>query len=294
MEIRLLRYFLAIAKEQTISQAAEVLHITQPTLSRQLKEFEESLGTTLFIRKDKKMYLTESGQFLKNRAEEIVYLAEETEREFQIKGDLLLKGNINIGCVEADNSDTLALMLEEFTEEHPQVIFSIFSGTSDDIVEKLERGLLDIAILLEPITITNYHKLVLPRKERWGLLVSSDSYLAQKSSIKSHELVGVPLLTSARVDIKNMIHSWEGIEEKDLNIVGTFNLIFNVCSLVANRVGSALTIEGAVSNRQNSEIIFLPLEPEYTTSCVLVWKKNHIFSPTVERFIETFQHAFEA
>ncbi|OPF87488.1 LysR family transcriptional regulator [Vagococcus martis] len=294
MEIRLLRYFLAIAKEQTISQAAEVLHITQPTLSRQLKEFEESLGTTLFIRKDKKMYLTESGQFLKNRAEEILYLTDETEREFQIKGDILLKGNINIGCVEADNSDTLALMLEEFTEEHPQVSFSIFSGTSDDIVEKLERGLLDIAILLEPIKITNYHIFPLPRKERWGLLVSNQSYLTQKESIHLEELIGVPLLISSRNDIQQMIYSWKGIDEEDLNIVGTFNLIFNVFSLVANRVGSALTIEGAVYNRQDTEITFLPLEPEITTNCVLVWKKNHMFSPTVERFIETFQHAFEA
>ena len=294
MEIRLLRYFLAIAQEQTISRAAEVLHITQPTLSRQLKEFEDSLGTTLFIRKDKKMYLTESGQFLKNRAEEILYLADETEREFLIKSDVLLKGNINIGCVEADNSDTLALILEEFVAEHPQVTFSIFSGTSDDIIEKLERGLLDVAVLLEPMTITNYHKLILPRKERWGLLVSRDSYLAQKETIQIDELIGVPLLISARQDIQKMIYSWEGIKQNELNVIGTFNLIFNVFSLVANRVGSALTIEGAIANRQSGNTVFLPLEPEITTNCVLVWKKNHMFSPTVDKFIESFNHAFKA
>lgn len=294
MEIRMLRYFLAVAQEQSISKAAQVLRITQPTLSRQMKEFEKSLETKLFMTKNRKIYLTDSGLFLKKRAEEILYLNDRTEKEFLAKSEELLKGHISIGCVEADNSDTLSLMLEEFISEHSQVTFSIFSGTSDDIIEKLDRGLLDVAILLEPVATDNYHKLVLPRKEKWGLLISEDSFLANKEKIHVEELIGIPLLCSSRSEVQNMIQSWEGIKGKELNIVGTFNLIFNVFSLVENRVGSALTIEGAISNRASQTMKFLPIYPEITTDCVLVWPKQKLLSPVVEKLIETFKYAFGA
>lgn len=294
MEIRMLRYFLAVAQEQSISKAAQTLHITQPTLSRQIKGLEASLDTDLFTRKKGKMVLTESGLFLKKRAEDILYLNDKTEKEFNDDKQELLSGHISVGCVEADNSDTLALMLEEFVAEHNQVTFSIFSGTSDDIVDRLDKGLLDLAILLEPISTDKYHKLVLPRREKWGLMVSSQSYLARKESIDVEELVGIPLLCSGREDVQNMIKSWNALQGKNLNIVGTYNLIFNVFSLVENRVGSALTIEGAMANRDTSNVKFLPIVPELTTNCVLVWKKNTLLPPSVNKLVEKFLQAFQA
>lgn len=291
MEIRMLRYFLTVAAEQNISQAARVLHITQPTLSRQIKEFEEKLGTDLFIRENKKMFLTESGMLLKKRAEEILLLNDKIDQEFLNKRQGFLSGHISIGCVEADNSDTLAMFLEELIADHPQITFNIFSGTSDDIVEKLDKGLLDVALLLEPVSTEKYDKVILPRQERWGLLVSNESFLGNKNHITVDELVGIPLLCSSRLDVQNMFYSWAKLEEKELNIIGTFNLIFNVFSLVENRIGSALTIEGAISNRKSEGVKFLPLVPEIKTNCVLVWKKNAILSPTVHKLIETFKHA---
>ncbi|MCF1618001.1 LysR family transcriptional regulator [Tetragenococcus koreensis] len=294
MEIRMLRYFLAVAQEQSIAKAAQTLHITQPTLSRQIKGLEASLDTDLFTRKKGKMVLTESGLFLKKRAEDILYLNDKTEKEFNDDKQELLSGHISVGCVEADNSDTLALMLEEFVAEHNQVTFSIFSGTSDDIVDRLDKGLLDLAILLDPISTDKYHKLVLPRREKWGLMVSSQSYLARKESIDVEELVGIPLLCSGREDVQNMIKSWNALQGKNLNIVGTYNLIFNVFSLVENRVGSALTIEGAMANRDTSNVKFLPIVPELTTNCVLVWKKNTLLPPSVNKLVEKFLQAFQA
>lgn len=294
MELRLLKYFYTIAEEETISQAAEVLHITQPTLSRQLKELEEELGTELFLREKRKMVLTEAGRFLKSRAEEILYLTEQTQQEFEDRRKQLFSGHFSIGCVEADNSDTLAMMLEEFISDYPEVHFHIQSGTGDDIKERLDKGLLDLAIVLEPADTEKYKKIILPRKEKWGILVSADSFLAQKSELTKEELKGVPLLISQRAEVQNMFSEWLGTEPADLSIVGTYNLIFNIFSLVENRVGSALTIEGAITNRKQETMKFLPLAPVVETSCVLIWKKNRILSPVVTEFIDRFNYAFGA
>lgn len=294
MELRLLRYFYTIAEEETISQAAEVLHITQPTLSRQLKELEDELGTELFIREKRKMSLTEAGRFLKSRAEEILNLAEQTEREFEDRRKQLFSGHFTIGCVEADNSDTLALMLEEFVSDYPEVHFHIHSGTGDDITDRLDKGLLDLAILLEPVATEKYERIRLPRKEKWGLLLSTDSFLANKQILRKEDVNGVPLLISQRPEVLNLFSKWLAIPASELPIVGTFNLIFNVFSLVENRVGSALTIEGVVSHRELAGIKFIPLEPPIETNCVLVWKKNRVSSPVVLELISRFRNAFQA
>ncbi|KAF1305041.1 LysR family transcriptional regulator [Enterococcus sp. JM9B] len=292
MELRLLKYFWTIAEEGTISQAAEVLHITQPTLSRQLKELEDELGTALFVREKRKMVLTEAGRFLKSRSEEIIHLTDQTTKEFEDRKKELFSGRFTIGCVEADNSDTLAMMLEEFISDFPQVHFHIHSGTSDDITDRLEKGLLDLAILLEPIATENYYTVPLPRKEKWGLLTSAESFLAQKETLKKEDVYGIPLLISQRPEVQNMLSDWLETEIDKLTIVGTYNLIFNVFSLVDNRVGSAITIEGSVSNRKMDTLKFIPLEPTIETNCVLVWKKNRVLSPPVNELISRFKKAF--
>lgn len=294
MEIRLLRYFCTIAVEENISRAAEVLHITQPTLSRQLKELEEELGLKLFNREKRRMVLTEAGLFLLDRAKEIIELTDKTEREFLDQKKQLFSGHLAIGCVEADNSDTLALMLEEFISEYPQVTFYIFSGTGDVIREKLDKGLLDIAILLEPISLENYDTVILPRTETWGLMVENRSFLANKPKITPEDMLGVPLITSARREVQEMIGNWLNRPFDDLNIVGKYTLIFNVFALVENQVGSALTIEGTAAYYRSDKLTFIPLEPEIKTRCVLAWKKNRQLSPAVNEFILRFKNAFKA
>ena len=292
MELRELRYFWTVAEERNFSKAAKVLHITQPTLSRQIKEFEEELGTPLFIRDKRALRLTDEGLFLKERAAEILMMADNTERAFQAQKRTNISGHFSIGCVEADNSDTLAMMLEELVSDYPQVTFNIVSGISDEISDKLEKGIVDIAILLEPVSTTAFETIVLPRTEKWGLLVSKDSFLSQKKEINPTDLEGVPLLFTNRTEVKTMFSHWLNKPVASLNVIGTFNLIFNVIALVENRVGSALTIEGAILDKKNSSLTFIPLVPKIETNCVLVWKKNRIQTPVVKEFIQRFKVAF--
>lgn len=265
----MLKYFLTVAEEQNITQAAKKLHITQPTLSRQIREFEESLQLDLFVRQNKKLYLTEPGMFLKKRAEEMLELNEKTEQEFASYQQAILSGQISIGCVEAESSHFLSQMLEEMMADYPQVTFNIFSGTSNDITEKLDKGLLDIALLIEPAPMDKYNKLILPDKEIWGVLVSTEHFLSNQQSLSATDLRGIPLICSSRKEVRKMFCSWGQFTEDDLNIVGKYNLIFNVISLVENKVGAALAIKGAIDNRKN-KTIFLPCAPALETNCVLV------------------------
>lgn len=295
METRMLRYFLMVAEEQNITNAAKKLHITQPTLSRQMKEFEESVQAELFIRKNKKLYLTEAGLYLKKRAEEILELDQKTIQELANYQNSILNDQLSIGCVEATNSNFLSKMLEEMIANHPQVTFDLFSGTSTDIIEKLDKGLLDLAILIEPLTISSedYYSLTLPEKEIWGLLVSKEFFLGNQKSISPRDILGIPLIYSGRNEVQNMFFSWGNFTQKDLNIVGKYNLIFNVISLVENKVGAAFAIEGVTHNRGNNTK-FIPLKPELETNCVLIWKKDSILSPTVLEFINQIKHALKA
>ena len=294
MDYRLLKYFKAIAEEKSISRAASVLHITQPTLSRQLKEFEDELGAALFYREKKEMHLTEAGLFLKDRADEIIDLTEQTEKEFIRHKEILFSGHIAIGCVEAENSDTLALILEELVTDYPQITFTIFSGTSNDITDKLDKGLLDLAILLEPIKTNKYEKIRLPRKEKWGLLVSESSMLAKKQYVEPADLTAMPLLCSGRREIKNMLQVWSGNQFEHIRIIGTYNLIFNIIPLIDNGVAHALAIKGAVTDWNSRGIKFLPLQPAIETECIVTWKKHRALTPVVNEFIKRIKYAFQA
>lgn len=293
MELRLLRYFYTIAEELNISRAAEVLHITQPTLSRQLKELEEELGTQLVVRQGHQLALTDAGLFLKSRAEEILTLTNATTQEFADRKHQLFSGHVTIGCVEADNSDTLAMMLEDFVTDYPQITFEIFSATSDLIMERLDRGLLDMAILLEPVNTDKYDTLPLPRTETWGLLVGKDTFHASQKAITPAMLPGMPLMMSGRPEVRKLLTDWAGVNENDLNVIGQFNLSFNVISLVAHDVAAALSIEGAVSGRTGDETVFVPLAPKLTTQCVLAWRRDRPMSPVASELLRYFKEAFE-
>lgn len=292
MELCLLRCFWTVADIGNISKAAEQLHITQPTLSRQIKELESELESPLFTREKNHLELTEAGLFLKSRAAEILDLTQATQQEFVDRRRQLFSGHIRIGCVEADNSDTMAMMLEEFIRDYPEVTFTVLTGTSDDIIDCLDKGLVDLAILLEPINTDKYHTLTLPRTEKWGLLVAQDSFLATKETITPEDLSGVPLMTGARSEIRSLLSKWTGESTDELNIIGYFNLHFNILPLVERQVAAALVIEGAAIDRKIRKIKFIPLKPEVKTNCVLAWRKNRVLSPVVSELVNRFKQAF--
>lgn len=292
MEIRLLRYFWAVAQEGNISRASRILNITQPTLSRQIKELEERIGAPLFHREKNRLSLTKDGYFLKERAEEILALDEKLEQAFSAQRNEQLSGTISIGCVEADNSDTVAMLLEELISDYPQIQFNLVTGTSDDISDRLEKGILDLAILLEPVILNEVETLILPREERWGFLVSKEMFIAEKEFLKPEDIKGLPILCSSRSEVQNLLSDWSGEPLDQLNIVGNFNLIFNVLPLVNHKVGAALSVEGAILDRRLEEAIFIPLQPSVKTHCVLVWKKR-VQTPAVQELINRFNHAFK-
>lgn len=292
MEIRLLRYFWAVAQEGNISRAARILNITQPTLSRQIKELEETVGAPLFHREKNRLSLTKDGYFLKERAEEILALDEKLEQAFSAQRKEQLSGTIAIGCVEADNSDTVAMLLEELVSDYPQIQFNLVTGTSDDISDRLEKGILDLAVLLEPIDLREVETVLLPREERWGILVSRELFIAKKDVLTPEDIKGLPLLCSSRPEVQRLLAKWSGSPFEQLNVVGNFNLIFNVLPLVDHKVGAALTVEGAISDRKLEESVFIPLYPTVKTNCVLVWKKR-LQTPAVQELINRFKYAFQ-
>lgn len=292
LELRLLRYFWTVTQEKTISKAAQVLQITQPTLSRQIKELEEHVGVALFQREKQTLQLTQEGRFLKERAEEILILNDRLEQAFRDQKKQQLAGSFSIGCVEADNSDTVAMMIEELVRDYPQVHFDLVTDTSEDIIERLEKGLLDLAVLLEPIELENFEQLRLPREETWGFLVSNELFIARQTTMTQKQLTGLPIICSKRAEVQQLLAKWAEVPLAELNIIGNFNLSFNALPLVANKVGAAFSIEGAVSNRQSAELAFLPLDPPVKTNCALVWKKR-VHTPIVQELIRRFKQAFQ-
>ncbi|MFD1485146.1 LysR family transcriptional regulator [Lacticaseibacillus baoqingensis] len=288
MELRLLEYFLAIDAAGSISQAAQRLHITQPTLSRQLKGLENELGTPLFARSNHGLTLTQAGLYLKTRAQEILTLTAQTEQTFIDQRHDLFSGNINIGAVEADGSHMLANEIAAFTTEYPAVTFDLFTGTSDDLFDRLDKGLIDLGLLLEPVNTDKYDHLTLAHTERWGLVVSVDAPLATQPVIAPNALADIPLIISSRNAVQQLFSDWAQADIDRLNIVGHFNLIFNVLPLVRRQVGAALTIEGVIDPHDHAGVRFIPFSPRVQTHTVLAWRKHRLQTPVTTAFIERF------
>lgn len=283
MEYRVLKYFLTVAREENITRASELLHISQPALSRQLMQLEEELGVQLFIRGKRNITLTEAGMLLRRRAQDIISLTEKTEREFR-EGERLT-GVVSIGSGEAETMRFLAECMREFNETYPEVTFDLYSNTADHIKERLEKGLLDIGVLIEPSDISRYEYIRLPQKERWGVIVPAKCPLSKKEYIEPSDLVGRKIFTSHR-GIAQGVAQWFGEYYDKMNIFATYNLLYNAAMLVDCEIGAALAIEGAVSLYHNSNIIFKPFYPELSVSSVVVWKKYQPSSPAVTKFIE--------
>ena len=287
MELRALRYFLATAREGSISKAAAYLHVTQPTLSRQLMQLEEELGVQLFHRSRYHIVLTDEGMLLRRRAQELVDLAEKTEREFACR-ETELMGEISIGAGETRSMSFLSRAMVSFRTLYPKVTFRIFSANADDVKERLDMGILDMGLLTEPVDVGKYAFCRMREKDLWGVLVRADSPLAAMEAVTPQDLEDVPLLISGREIVQRELASWFGERWEKLQIAATFNLVLNAANMVRCGVGTALCFD---LNTAFDDLRFLPLSPRMETGTVLVWKKDQILTPAVEAFHQHIKNA---
>ncbi len=291
MELRVLKYFLAVAREENITRAAEVLHITQPTLSRQLIQLEEELDAQLFVRGKHHITLTNEGMLLRRRAEEIVNLADKTEQEFLHQEDVI-SGEIFIGGGESYAMKYLADIMKKFQTQYPYVTYNLYSGNADDVKEKLDNGLIDIGFLMEPVDISKYDFVRVPSKDAWGVVMRDDDPLASQDSVTAKDLEGKNVMYSKRVIVQNELASWLGDSLGKINTVATYNLIYNVTHMVEARMGYAICLERLIESSLDNHICFRLLEPRLETGTVIVWKKHQVFSPATTKLIQTIQNTF--
>ena len=287
MELRVLQYFLAVAREQNISAAAQSLHLTQPTLSRQLRELEEELGKQLMVRGNRKITLTQEGMLLRKRAEEILELVDRTEREV-MRTDDAVSGDIYIGTGETDGVRQIARAANHLQACYPGIRFHIVSGDAVDVCERLDKGLLDFGVLLGDIDKTKYHYMELPMKDTWGVLMRRDSPLAHRESVSPRDLWDKPLILSRQVDNKSGLYRWLRREPSELHTVATYNLIYNASLMVDEGMGYAFTLDKLVITT-GSNLCFRPLKPRLELGMYLVWKKSQIFSRAAELFLNGLQ-----
>lgn len=296
MEIRVLKYFLAVAREGSITGAANSLHLTQPTLTRQLQDLEKELNQQLFVRGKHKVTLTPEGMILRKRAQEIVEMVEKTEAEFQAISDII-SGDIYIGGGETDSMKYIAEIIKEIQTDYPDIKFHIQSGNAEDVTEKLDKGLLDFGILIQPVDLSKYDYLTLPEKDVWGVIMRKDSPLAKNKYIKLEDLKGLPLLNSRqavrKTSSKNEFIEWFKGEYDSMNTVATFNLVYNAAVMVKKGVGYAITLDKLVDVSGESELCFRPLSPKLESGLDIVWKKYQVFSPAAKLFLEKLKVKFD-
>lgn len=288
MEVRVLRYFLAVAREESVTGAAEIIHVTQPTLSKQLIDLEKELGKKLFDRGNRKITLTEEGMILWKRAQEIIDLVDKAKSEI-VGTEEVISGDVYIGGGESEAIRVIAKTVKKLQEDYPNIHCHIFSGNADDVTERLDKGLLDFGVLIEPADIKKYDYLKLPATDTWGLLLKKDSPLAMNNSIKPEDLLNIPLLCSMQSLVRNVISGWMGADYEKLNVVATYNLIYNASIMVEEGVGYALCLDKLVNTTGNSNLCFKPLEPRLQANLKIVWKKYHIFSKATNKFLEKLQ-----
>ena len=287
MEIRVLRYFLEVARERNITRAAERLHVSQPTMSKQLKELEGELGKKLFVRSNYSVKLTDEGMLLRKRAEEILDLVDKAEEEMKALGDLA-GGDIRIGCAESDGIKHLARCVKSLQEQYPRIRLHLYSGNTEDVSERLDKGLLDFAVIAQEVDLSKYKYLEVPSSDIWGLVMRKDSTLAQKETVTIEDFADLPLICS-RQGITEDYPKWFGEKVDELNIVATFNLAYNAGILVREGLGYALSFDKLLNTGADSELCFRPLLPALETKLYLVWKKYQVFTKVAEVFLNQWQ-----
>ena len=287
MELRVLRYFIEVARTQNITAAAERLHITQPTLSKQLMDLEDELGAKLFERGKRRTTLTEDGMLLFQRAKEIVALADLTESAFR-STDERIAGDIAIGCGETEGMRLLVDAMKEMRAAHPGVTFRLSSGNFEDISDRLDSGLVDFGLFVGDAAVAKYDYIKLPHSDAWGLLMRADNALAERATVRPQDLDGIPLLCSRQAVTGNELSGWLGREFGELDVVATYNLIHNATYMVEAGMGCAVSIEGLV-NTSGRGLVFRPFEPSLTARLSFAWKRGRQPSRAAAEFLKLLQ-----
>ena len=294
MEIRALKYFLITAREGSITKAANSLGLTQPNLSRQINILERDIGKKLFNRKNYKIKLTSEGILLKKRAEEIIDMIEKTRAEFK-SSDKIIAGDIRIGGGETHAIELITKIMRNIQKDYPNIQYHIHSGNSDDVSEKLDKGLLDFGILIEPAGILKYDFIKIPAKDTWGVLMRKDSKLAKKKFITKNDLIKLPIICSRQAVYNrpsdNKFLEWFQSDFDKLNIVATYNLIYNASIMVKSGIGYAIGLDKLI-NTNGSSLCFVPLKPKLEAELNIVWKKEQIFSPASGIFLDALYKKF--
>ena len=294
MELRVLRYFLAVVREENILRASEVLHITQPSLSRQLAQLEEELGAKLFERGNRKITLTEAGMLLRRRAEELVALADKTEQEFsELNGGDDVSGIISIGCGEISAVSELAKMIKEFTAKYPNISFNFYSGNADNTKDQIDKGLMDFGLLLEPVEIDKYDFIRMPVQEYWVVVVPKDSPLAEKEMVTPQDLKDKPLILPSREKVKSELANWFGASYNKLNVFSSNNLINNAAKLVEQGLGYAFAVQGSVAMYGNDIVCVKRLYPDLISTSVIAWKKHQPMGTAATKFLNHIRMSIE-
>ena len=295
MELRVLKYFLAIAREQSIVHAARSLHLSQPTLSTQIRNLEQELGKQLFIRGTKgsrKVVLTEEGMILRKRAEEILDLVQKAENEIRLTDDVVM-GDVYIGAGETDGVRLIARAAKALQNRYPGIVYHISSGNAALVSEYLDKGLIDFGIVFGDVDMTKHNFLELPYQDRWGVLMRKDAPLADRESIRPGDLYDVPLILSQQEARGGSLTGWMGREPEQLHIAATYNLIFNASLLVDEGLGYAVCLDKIINTTGETGLCFRPLEPRLENKMSIIWKKYQVFSKPVEKFLEVLKESLE-
>lgn len=288
MELRVLQYFLAVTREQSISGAAESLHLSQPTLSRQIKDMEDELGKQLIIRGNRKITLTDEGMILRKRAEEILNLVQKTEHEITISDDVIA-GDVYIGAGETDAVRLIAKAGKKLQLEYPDIRYHISSGDSIDVLESLDKGLINFGLLFGMVDTSKYEHIELPIKDTYGILMRKDSSLAKKKSICPEDLYDKPLIFNRNTQDGDLLATWLGKSISELHISATYNLLFNASLMVDEGLGYAFALDKIINTTGDSNLCFIPCEPVLNSGINLIWKKYQIFPKAVKKFLEAFR-----
>lgn len=290
MEIRVLRYFLEVAREGSITHAAQRLHISQPTLSKQLKDLEGELGKKLFTRSSFSVRLTEEGMLLRKRAEDILDMVDKTQEEFKALGDIT-GGDIHIGCAESEGIKHLARRIRDIKGQHPGIRVHLYSGDTNDLAGRLEQGLLDFAVIAQAVDLSKYNYLELPWTDVWGVVLRRDDPLSAKEALGVEDLLGKPLIVS-RQGLREDLPRLFGERVDRLNVTATINLVYNGSVLVREGIGYLLSFDKLANTGRESGLCFRPLSPRLETPLYLIWKKYQVFSPAAEVFLDKLRAAF--
>ncbi|MDO5328301.1 MAG: LysR family transcriptional regulator [Clostridia bacterium] len=290
MEIRTLRYFLAVAREENMTRAADQLHVTQPTLSKTLKALEEELGKKLFTRRSFSIRLTDEGVLLRSRAEDLVSMADKITQEFVTLDDIT-GGDIYLGLAESYQIRLLAREIRQFRRQYPELRYHITSGDTEQVTEKLDKGLLDFSVLAEKPDTEKYDFLIFPAADVWGLVFPADDPLAEKKAVTAEDLIGLPLFCSEQ-SWRSDIPQWCGEKMRELRLEGSFRLSYNGSMFAKEGLGYLLTFDHLIDTSPDSGLVFRPLSPRLETRLYLIWKKYQTLSPIAERFLKQLQANF--